>query len=57
MGGDDAWSLQMMLKAEKKLNLVKVLAITTIGGNTQIENVVRNTYRILDGVGRTDVRY
>ena len=55
MGSDDAWALQMILKAEKSLKNVKVLAITTVNGNTTNENVIKNTYRILDGLDRTDV--
>lgn len=55
MGGDDAWALQMLLKAEKVLGNVKLLAITTIAGNTSVDNVIKNTYRILDGLNRTDV--
>lgn len=50
------WALQMMLKAEKEMNNVKILAITTAMGNTSLENVIKNTYRILDGLNRTDVR-
>lgn len=46
----------MMLKAEKELNNVKILAITTAVGNTSLDNVIKNTYRILDGLNRTDVR-
>lgn len=46
----------MMLKAEKDLNNVKILAITCCMGNTSLENVIKNTYRILDGLNRTDVR-
>lgn len=46
----------MMLKAEKDLGNVKILAITTAVGNTSLENVLKNTYRILDGLNRTDVR-
>ncbi|XP_055306455.1 nucleoside hydrolase-like [Sitodiplosis mosellana] len=55
MGSDDAWALQMILKAEKVLKSVKVLAITTVNGNTTNENVIKNTYRILDGFDRTDI--
>lgn len=55
MGCDDAWALQMILKAEKHYKNVKVLAITAVNGNTTVENVVKNTYRILDGLDRTDV--
>lgn len=56
MGADDAWALQMVLKAEKEFQSVKVLAITTTFGNTDVINVMKNTYRILDGLNRTDVR-
>lgn len=57
MGADDAWALQMILKAEKLYQNVKILAITTVSGNTSPENAVRNTYRILDGISRTDVTW
>lgn len=55
MGTDDAWALQMMLKAEKHFKNIKLLAITTVFGNTTVENSIKNTYRILDGLDRTDV--
>lgn len=55
MGCDDAWALQMILKAEKNLSNIKLLAITAVNGNTTLENVIKNTYRILDGLDRTDV--
>lgn len=55
MGSDDAWALQMFLKAEKHLKTIKVVAITAVNGNTTTENVIKNTYRILDGLDRTDV--
>lgn len=57
MGSDDAWALQMMLKAEELLKTIKILAITTVIGNTTTDNVIKNTYRILDGLNRTDVRF
>lgn len=57
MGADDAWALQLMLKAEKVFNKVKVLAITTANGNTKIEHVIKNTYFILEGLNRTDVSW
>lgn len=57
MGSDDAFALQMLLKAEQSLKNVKILAITAVHGNTSVENVLKNAYRILDGVGRTDVMY
>lgn len=49
------WALQMLLKAEKHLKSIKIIAITAVNGNTTMENVIKNTYRILDGLGRTDV--
>lgn len=57
MGSDDSWALQMILKAEKYLKNIKILAITAVNGNTTVENVIKNTYRILDGLGRIDVKY
>lgn len=57
MGSDDAWALQLILKAEKHLNNVKLLAITTVNGNTTVENAIKNTYRLLDGLNRTDVSF
>lgn len=45
----------MLLKAEKHLKSIKIIAITAVNGNTTMENVIKNTYRILDGLGRTDV--
>lgn len=56
MGADDAWALQLVLKAEKESKNVEVLAITIVDGNTIVENAIKNTYRILDGLNRTDVR-
>lgn len=56
MGFDDAWALQMILKAEKYLKNVQVLAITVVNGNTTVDNVIKNTYHILNGLGRTDVK-
>lgn len=55
MGTDDAWALLMLLKAEKELKNIKLLAITCVHGNTTLENVIKNTYRVLHGVNRTDV--
>lgn len=54
-GADDAWALQILLEEEKRSKMVQVLAITTADGNTDVENVIKNMYRILDGVNRTDV--
>lgn len=55
MGADDAWSLQMILKVEKEFKNVKVLAITTVAGNTDPINAIKNAYRMLDALNRTDV--
>lgn len=57
MGSDDAWALQMILKAEQYHKNVKVLTITTVNGNTTTENAIKNTYRILNGLDRTDVQF
>lgn len=55
MGADDAWALQMVLNAEKQNKNIKLLAITTVDGVTDVNNVIKNTYHILDGLNRTDV--
>lgn len=57
MGADDAWALQMLLTAEKEFQNVKVLGITTVSGNTDVIDVIKNTYRILDDLNRTDVSF
>lgn len=57
MGTDDAWALLMLLKAEKCLQNIKILAVTCVNGNTTIDNVVKNTYHMLHGAGRTDVSF
>lgn len=57
MGSDDAFALQMLLKAEKSLKNIKILAITTVHGNTTLDNVLKNTYHLLNGFDRTDVKY
>lgn len=45
----------MLLKADH-IGKVKILAITCVNGNTQVDNVTRNTIRILEFSNRTDVR-
>lgn len=45
----------MLLIAEKNLKNVKILAITCVDGNTDVENGIKNTYRMLWGLNRTDV--
>lgn len=55
MGADDAWALQMLVKAEKHLTNFKLLAVTGVNGNTTMENIVKNAYYILHGLDRIDV--
>lgn len=55
MGSDDAWALMMILRAEQLLPNIKLLGITCVHGNATLENVVRNTRRILERAGRCDV--
>lgn len=55
VGSDDAWALFMLLKAEHSHN-IKVVAITCVGGNTSVDNVARNTMRVLQVANRTDVK-
>lgn len=45
----------MLVVAEKKLKNVKILAITCVDGNTTMENVIKNTWRILNGNQRSEV--
>lgn len=55
-GVDDAWALAMIIKAEHTHN-VRVLGITTVSGNTSLDNATRNTVRVLETLHRTDVSY
>lgn len=55
MGSDDAWALMMILRAEQLMPHIKLLGITCVHGNASLENVVRNTRRILERAGRCDV--
>lgn len=55
-GVDDAWALAMIIKAERTHG-VRVLAITTVNGNTDLENATRNTVRVLETLHRTDVSF
>lgn len=50
MGLDDAWALVMLLTLGKLMN-VRVLAITCSFGNTDLQNVTSNTFRVLDAMG------
>lgn len=54
MGPDDAWALIMLLKAST-LRDYKIIGITCVNGNTDIDNCAINTLRVLEVVNRTDV--
>lgn len=56
-GVDDAWSILMLLRAEVEFKKFKILAITCVNGNTDVDNAVQNTLRLLEAVGRSDVRF
>lgn len=46
-GVDDAMALLVAVAAHKK-GQIKILAITTVAGNTSNDNVIRNTFRTLE---------
>ena len=52
-GLDDAHAILIALAHHDDVDIV---AITATGGNTGLENVVRNILRVLHVAGRTDVR-
>lgn len=54
MGTDDAWALIMLSKAST-LKDFKIIGITCVHGNTDLDNCARNTLRVLHAVNRTDV--
>lgn len=55
MGTDDAWALKMLLQADHLYDHIKLLAVTCVQGNTSLNYVLRNTYRILKSANRLDV--
>ncbi|XP_016991914.1 pyrimidine-specific ribonucleoside hydrolase RihA [Drosophila rhopaloa] len=59
IGTDDAWGLAMMLRAEELAlpggRSIKVVAITTVQGNTDVDNGTLNALRILHTLDRRDV--
>ncbi len=55
-GIDDAMALLVALHAHKE-GRICIEAITTVTGNTARENVVKNTYRLLELVNQTEVAY
>lgn len=71
IGTDDAWGLLMLIKGEKLFqtlasksvenhksllpNSYKILGITCVQGNTDVDNCAKNALRVLDSVDRLDV--
>ncbi|XP_073833708.1 nucleoside hydrolase-like [Musca autumnalis] len=69
IGNDDAWALIMLIKAEKFLQKLadngknvkgiakpfKILGVTCVRGNTDVDNGVKNALRVLDSVDRLDI--
>ncbi|XP_017055820.1 uncharacterized protein C17G8.02 [Drosophila ficusphila] len=59
IGTDDAWGLAMMLRAEGVAlpggRSSKVVAITTVQGNTDVDNGTLNALRVLHTLDRRDV--
>lgn len=53
-GSDDALALIMLIEAHKQKN-VQLLAITCVAGNTEVDNVVNNVFRVLHVCDGTDV--
>lgn len=50
-GTDDAQAIMMAVAAPN----IKVLGITCVGGNTELENVCKNVLRVLQICDRLDV--
>ena len=50
-GTDDAVALMLAVLHPD----VELVAVTCVGGNTPVENVVENTLRVLDWIGETRV--
>lgn len=55
MGTDDVWALVLLLKAQKYFSNIKLLAITCVHGNTSMDNVINNSFAVLDLMNRPDV--
>lgn len=53
-GTDDAWALYMLLRAMDE-NLCEILAITCVHGNTDVNSVVTNVFRVLKTVGKDKI--
>lgn len=50
-GHDDAIALLLASRADN----IRLLGVTTVAGNSYLENVTRNARRVLDYAGVTDV--
>lgn len=57
VGIDDAWALFMLLKAETAAHPVdhRLLAVTCVGGNTNVDQVAHNVARVMHCARRSDV--
>lgn len=54
-GTDDALALFILLKAHQSPdNPIKIVGITTVNGNTSLDNVLKNVTRVLLTVGEID---
>lgn len=56
VGTDDAWAILLALNNESKANF-KVKAITCVFGNASVDYIGKNVLRVLETVGRLDVRF
>lgn len=65
VGNDDAWGLMMLIRAEeafkRRVDLTdspakfEIIGVTCVHGNTNVDQVVINTLRVLDAANRNDV--
>lgn len=65
IGNDDAWGLMMLIKAEEVYKSrpdladspakFEIIGITCVQGNTNVDQTVINTLRVLGAANRNDV--
>lgn len=55
-GIDDALALIILIEAHKHKR-IEILAITCVNGNTSINNVIKNVFRVLKICDTEDVSY
>lgn len=55
-GSDDALALMILIDAHKKKK-IDLKAITCVAGNTTVDNVVKNIFRILEACDAPNVRF